>query len=55
MARAFRLSFDDDVAGIDTIDNMTISQSDNCYNLNGRKIVKSSNGKNGQGRVYREW
>ena len=49
-ARAFRLDFGE---GIKAIDNFTISQSDNCYDLSGRKIVKSSNGKMAKG-VYIE-
>jgi hypothetical protein len=39
------LAFEDETTGIKAIDNFTISQSDNCYDLSGRKIVKSSNGK----------
>ncbi len=39
--------------GIKAIDNFTISQSDNCYDLSGRQIVKSSNGKMAKG-VYIE-
>jgi len=51
-ARAFRMDFGDgEVQGIKAIDNFTISQSDNCYDLSGRKIVKSSNGKMAKG-VY---
>ena len=51
-ARAFRLDFGDgETTGIKAIDNFTISQSDNCYDLSGRKIVKSSNGKMAKG-VY---
>ena len=51
-ARAFRLDFGDgETSGIKAIDNFTISQSDNCYDLSGRKIVKSSNGKMAKG-VY---
>ena len=53
-ARAFRLDFGDgETTGIKAIDNFTISQSDNCYDLSGRKIVKSSNGKMAKG-VYIE-
>lgn len=53
-ARAFRLDFGDgETMGIKAIDNFTISQSDNCYDLSGRKIVKSSNGKMAKG-VYIE-
>ena len=53
-ARAFRLDFGDGATmGIKAIDNFTISQSDNCYDLSGRKIVKSSNGKMAKG-VYIE-
>lgn len=49
-ARAFRLDFGDgETTGIKAIDNFTISQSDNCYDLSGRKIVKSSNGKMAKG------
>ena len=52
--RAFRLDFGDgETTGIKAIDNFTISQSDNCYDLSGRKIVKSSNGKMAKG-VYIE-
>ena len=51
-ARAFSLDFGDgETTGIKAIDNFTISQSDNCYDLSGRKIVKSSNGKMAKG-VY---
>ena len=51
-ARAFRMDFGDgETTGIKAIDNFTISQSDNCYDLSGRKIVKSSNGKMAKG-VY---
>ena len=51
-ARAFRLDFGDgEATGIKAIDSFTISQSDNCYDLSGRKIVKSSNGKMAKG-VY---
>ena len=51
-AHAFRLDFGDgETTGIKAIDNFTISQSDNCYDLSGRKIVKSSNGKMAKG-VY---
>lgn len=50
--RAFSLDFGDgETTGIKAIDNFTISQSDNCYDLSGRKIVKSSNGKMAKG-VY---
>ena len=53
-ARAFRMNFGDgETMGIKAIDNFTISQSDNCYDLSGRKIVKSSNGKMAKG-VYIE-
>ncbi len=53
-ARAFRLDFGDgETTGIKAIDNFTISQSDNCYDLSGRQIVKSSNGKMAKG-VYIE-
>jgi hypothetical protein len=53
-ARAFSLDFGDgETTGIKAIDNFTISQSDNCYDLSGRKIVKSSNGKMAKG-VYIE-
>lgn len=53
-ARAFRLDFGDgETTGIKAIDIFTISQSDNCYDLSGRKIVKSSNGKMAKG-VYIE-
>jgi hypothetical protein len=53
-ARAFCLDFGDgETMGIKAIDNFTISQSDNCYDLSGRKIVKSSNGKMAKG-VYIE-
>jgi hypothetical protein len=53
-ARAFSLDFGDgETTGIKAIDNLTISQSDNCYDLSGRKIVKSSNGKMAKG-VYIE-
>lgn len=53
-ARAFSLDFGDgETTGIKAIDNFTISQSDNCYDLSGRQIVKSSNGKMAKG-VYIE-
>jgi hypothetical protein len=53
-ARAFRLDFGDgETMGIKAIDNFIISQSDNCYDLSGRQIVKSSNGKMAKG-VYIE-
>ena len=53
-ARSFCLDFGDgETTGIKAIDNFTISQSDNCYDLSGRKIVKSSNGKMAKG-VYIE-
>ena len=53
-ARAFHMNFGDgETMGIKAIDNFTISQSDNCYDLSGRKIVKSSNGKMAKG-VYIE-
>ena len=51
-ARSFCLDFGDgETTGIKAIDNFTISQSDNCYDLSGRKIEKSSNGKMAKG-VY---
>ena len=51
-ARAFSLDFGDgETTGIKAIDNFTISQSDNCYDLSGRKIVKLSNGQMAKG-VY---
>ncbi len=51
-ARSFSLDFGDgETTGIKAIDNFTISQSDNCYDLSGRKIEKSSNGKMAKG-VY---
>ena len=51
-ARSFSLDFGDgETTGIKAIDNFTISQSDNCYDLSGRQIVKSSNGKMAKG-VY---
>ena len=34
----------DETTGIRTMDNLTISPSDDCYDLSGRKIAKSSNG-----------
>jgi len=41
-ARAFRMDFGDgEATGIKAIDNFTISQSDNCYDLSGRKVVNS--------------
>jgi len=53
-ARAFSLDFGDgETMGIKAIDNFSISQSDNCYDLSGRQIVKSSNGKMAKG-VYVE-
>ena len=39
------LAFEDETTGIKAIGNFTISQSDDFYDLSGRKIVKSSNGK----------
>lgn len=43
----------DDVTGIETIGSFDNLQFDNCYDLSGRKIVKSSNGQMGKG-VYIE-
>ena len=42
-----------DVTGIETIGSFDNLQFDNCYDLSGRKIVKSSNGQMGKG-VYIE-
>jgi len=48
-ARALAFTFGDEASGIKAIDNLTISPSDNCYDLSGRKIAKSSNGQMAKG------
>jgi len=50
--RAFRMNFgDDEITGITSIGLLDNLQTDNCYDLNGRKIVKPSNGQMAKG-VY---